>query len=270
MHNLPLVSVLMTAYNREKYIGEAIESVLASSYQNIELIITDDCSKDQTFEIATAYANIDKRVKPFLNQKNLGDYPNRNKAASHASGKYIKYLDSDDLIYPYSLEIMVYAMEKFPEAGLGLCAMQGNKPLPILLTSREAYLEHFFGGSHFDRAPASSIICKKCFDKAGGFSGERMIGDMQLWFKLSRYNPIVKIQRDLTWNREHEGQESKSNYAKSYNELTKKVIEDALLHPDCPLTETDKINVRSHLQKQHFKKQILESKFLNYIKNKVF
>ena len=61
--DFPLVSVLMTAYNREKYIAEAIESVLASTYKNFELIIVDDCSKDKTVEIARRYAKKDQRIK---------------------------------------------------------------------------------------------------------------------------------------------------------------------------------------------------------------
>ena len=77
---LPLVSILMTCYNREKYIGEAIESVLASSYTNLELIIVDDHSSDNTVGIARAYAAKDSRVNVYVNELNLGDYPNRNKA----------------------------------------------------------------------------------------------------------------------------------------------------------------------------------------------
>src|SRR5918993_1638629 len=121
--NVPLVSVLMTAYNREKYIGEAIESVLSSTYTNFELIITDDCSNDRTVPIAKEYADKDGRVKVFVNEKNLGDYKNRNQAASYARGKYIKYLDSDDMMYPYTLQIMVGFMEQFPDAGFGLCTV---------------------------------------------------------------------------------------------------------------------------------------------------
>src|ERR1017187_1015293 len=116
----PLVSVLMTAYNREKYIGEAIESVLASSYADFELIIVDDCSTDSTVAIARSYEARDKRIKVFVNEKNLGDYVNRNEAAKFGSGKYLKYVDSDDLIYPYGLDVMVKAMEQFPDAALGI------------------------------------------------------------------------------------------------------------------------------------------------------
>src|SRR5436853_5775843 len=107
----PLVSVLMTAYNREQFIGEAIESVLSSTYKNFELIIVDDCSGDSTVSIAKDYGRKDSRIKVYVNEKNLGDYQNRNKAATYASGKYLKYADSDDKLFPDGLNYCVRVME---------------------------------------------------------------------------------------------------------------------------------------------------------------
>ena len=91
--NAPLVSVLLTAFNREKYIAEAIESVLSSTFNNYELIIVDDASTDKTVEIIKGYAAKDSRIRFYVNETNLGDYPNRNKIATYATGKYIKYID---------------------------------------------------------------------------------------------------------------------------------------------------------------------------------
>ena len=65
--SLPQVSILLTAYNREKFIGEAIESVLASSYEDFELIITDNCSSDNTVEISQSYAKHDARIRVYKN-----------------------------------------------------------------------------------------------------------------------------------------------------------------------------------------------------------
>ena len=132
INDLPRVSVLMTAYNREKYIAEAIESVLASTYTNYELIIMDDGSSDNTVNIARSFEIKDRRVKVFKNETNLGQFPNRNMAATYAQGTYLKYVDSDDVIYPYTLEMMVNNMEQFPEAALGFCLTHGpcKKPLP--------------------------------------------------------------------------------------------------------------------------------------------
>ncbi len=99
----PIVSILMTAYNREFFISMAIESVLNSTFKDFELIIVDDCSTDATVAIARKYEKLDSRIKLFVNEHNLGDYDNRNFAASVARGKYIKYVDSDDILYKFSL-----------------------------------------------------------------------------------------------------------------------------------------------------------------------
>jgi glycosyltransferase involved in cell wall biosynthesis len=235
-----MVSVLMTAFNREQYISSAIESVLNSSYRDFELIVVDDCSNDSTVEIAKSFEANDKRVKVYINEQNLGDYPNRNKAASYASRKYIKYLDSDDMMYSHCLQVMVASMEAYPESGFGLSAIgDANHPYPHCVSSHDAYMEHFYGFGHFDRAPGSSIIKKTAFDYLGGFSGKRMVGDNELWFALSRYCQLVKLPRDLVWDRVHVGQESKSEYAKEYAQLRKIIIKEALGHVDCPLSKTE-------------------------------
>jgi glycosyltransferase involved in cell wall biosynthesis len=179
----PLVSVLMTAYNREKYIDEAIESVQGSSYPNWELIVVDDCSKDRTVEIARTYAAKDDRIKVYVNEKNLGDYPNRNTAASLARGEFIKYVDSDDVMFPSCLKKMVAPMIQFPEAGYGICSVI-DANTKICTSPRETYLEHFGRFGHFDRSPGGAIIKKSAFDRVSGFSGIRQVGDFEFWLKI--------------------------------------------------------------------------------------
>jgi glycosyltransferase involved in cell wall biosynthesis len=253
----PLVSVLMTSYNREKYIAEAIESVLASTYKNFELIIVDDCSRDKTVSIAKEYAAKDNRVKVFVNEKNLGDYPNRNQAASYAKGKYIKFLDADDLIYHYGLDVMVDYMERFPHAGFGLGSfMDDHKPFPDCISPKEIYLESFSGFNHFDRAPGSAIIKLDVFNSVGKFSGARMIGDYEFWFRIARYHYMVKFPIDLYFNRLHEEQESKSEYAKQYPALRKKVLQEALAHPDCPLNAAELEKVKQFVRRNYTKNRI--------------
>jgi glycosyltransferase involved in cell wall biosynthesis len=240
MDDIPLVSVLMTAYNREKYIAEAIESVLASTFSNFELIIVDDGSIDRSVEIARGYERNDKRVKVYVNEKNLGDYPNRNKAAAYAVGKYIRYLDSDDVIYPHGLQVMVRCMEKFPNAGFGLRNNRDKRLLPVCLSPKDSYREHFFEYGHFDRPPVAGIIRRDVFNALGGFSGKRMIGDYEFWLKIARYHDMVIIHDDLYWYRSHDEQEQASLYArKNYPQLRAEVLSEALNHPDCPLSKDD-------------------------------
>ena len=236
----PLVSVLMTAYNREKYIGQAIESVLASTYTNFELIIVDDGSKDQTVQISSKYASEDDRVKVYINEKNLGDYPNRNQAASYATGKYLKYVDADDFIYPWGLQLMVNTMEAFPHSSWGLASLPPDeeKPFPFVLNSNEAYRYHYFGPGLFHKAPLSAIINRALFEEVGGFRAIRMAGDFEMWHRLAQRYPVVLMQQGIVWYRKHGDQEVRSyqQYLDTYEEI----MFDYLKSDDCPLDKTDR------------------------------
>jgi glycosyltransferase involved in cell wall biosynthesis len=234
----PLVSVLMTSYNRQKYISEAIKSVLASSYQNFELIIVDDASTDNTVAIAMSFKDIDDRVRVYVNKKNLSDYHNRNKAASYAKGKYIKYLDSDDIIYPWGLEAMVMSMEQYPEAGYGLISYgipPGTK-YPFVLSPTEAYNAFFFDGSMIITGPSGAIIRKDAFDLIGGFSGKKFIGDTEMWLLLSQKFPLVAMPLDLVWWRQHEEQQIKEELSNSKVEIQRfQLYSNSLTSLNCPL-----------------------------------
>ncbi|HZW68470.1 MAG TPA: glycosyltransferase family 2 protein [Pseudogracilibacillus sp.] len=93
----PLVSVITPAYNAARFIGEAIESVLQQSYENWEMIIVDDCSTDNTVEIVQAYIEKDDRIKLYQLEQNSGSGVARNRAMDEAQGRFIAFLDSDDL-----------------------------------------------------------------------------------------------------------------------------------------------------------------------------
>ena len=231
----PLVSVLITTYNREKYIGQAIESVLASDYSHFELIVVDDGSKDTTVALAEKYAQKDPRIKVFINEKNLGDYPNRNQAAKHAVGKYLKYVDADDYIYPWGITLLVQMMEQFPSAGWGLCSLVQNvkRPFPFQLTPGEAYAYHYLGAGLFNKAPLSAIIKREVFEAVGGFAPIRMAGDFEMWHRLAQRYPVVLMPHGMVWYREHEEQEMNSHrqFIGLYAETTIKY----LLDKDCPL-----------------------------------
>ena len=99
-----LCSVIMPAYNSERYIAEAIESVLQQSYRNIELIIVDDCSSDNTGTIIQEYASGDARVRYIKNDRNMGCAEARNIAIRYSAGKYISFIDSDDVWLSDKLE----------------------------------------------------------------------------------------------------------------------------------------------------------------------
>ena len=93
--NHALVSIIMPIYNASKYLNETIESVIAQTYTNWELILVDDCSTDNSIELIKRFA--DDRIKLMENQTNSGAAVSRNRAIEKANGKYIAFLDSDDL-----------------------------------------------------------------------------------------------------------------------------------------------------------------------------
>lgn len=101
---MPKVSVVIALYNKEQYIKQCIESVLSQSLNDIEIIIVDDCSSDNSYNIVQEYAKNDYRIKCIKNDKNCNTGITRNRGIDAACGEYIYSLDADDFLYPNSLE----------------------------------------------------------------------------------------------------------------------------------------------------------------------
>lgn len=121
-----MVSVIIPVYNRQAYIKECLESVQAQSYENFEVILVDDGSTDQTVEICNAMALSDSRIKIYEG-KHQGVSAARNIALEKATGEYLLFLDSDDIIHPGLLESLVYSMdESDSKIGGTMCASVYN------------------------------------------------------------------------------------------------------------------------------------------------
>lgn len=105
-----LVSIIMPSYNSDKYIIDSINSIIAQTYVTWELIVVDDCSNDNTVAIIKSYA--DSRIRLFINNSNSGAAISRNRALRKAEGKWIAFLDSDDMWLPEKLERQLVFMEK--------------------------------------------------------------------------------------------------------------------------------------------------------------
>lgn len=107
----PLVSIITPLYNSEKFIAETIESVLAQTYKNWEMLIVNDYSKDNGAKIVEEYVKKDKRIKLFNNEKNMGVSFTRNRAIDLSQGKYVAFLDSDDVWHKEKLKKQIKFME---------------------------------------------------------------------------------------------------------------------------------------------------------------
>lgn len=226
----PMVSVLMTAYNREKFIKESIESVLLSSYTNWELIIVDDCSNDNTVEIAKTYEQSDRRIRLFINEKNLGDYPNRNKAAKLARGEYMYFLDSDDKIFPTSLEKLISHIKDHTQFKFGMYCNQFKGV--SMIDGSLALKRHFFETQFLFIGPGGTIMKTDFFHSLGGYPEKYgPANDMYFNLKACCFSSIYLIQFDFFYYRRHEGQEINNKYGYLYNNYN--YMRDAL--NDLPL-----------------------------------
>jgi glycosyltransferase involved in cell wall biosynthesis len=207
--NTPLVSVLLTSYNREAFIAEAIESVLAQTLTDFELIICDDQSRDRTRDIVDEYARRDPRIRASVNQRNLGDYPNRNKAASLARGRFLKYHDSDDVMYRHCLAVMVEALDAEPRAGFALSGSRdwpGGR-CPMLLTPRLAYEREFLGAGLFHVGPSCALFRTEVLRRLGGFPEAGVASDYLFWIHTCASENVLLVPGDLFYYRVHSNQE---------------------------------------------------------------
>jgi glycosyltransferase involved in cell wall biosynthesis len=222
----PLISILMTAFNRESLIGEAIESVLASTYTNFELIIVDDCSTDNTVLIAQSYSFNDDRIKIFVNEKNLGDYPNRNKAASYAQGEYLMYVDSDDTIFTDTISYCLQSMLRFDSAGFGIYWAYDQRD-PFLRNSEEAIQKNFGNEPFLGMGPGGTILKRSFFNEIGGYPTKYgPANDMYFNLKAVCCSAVVLLPRKFMNYRIHENQER--NNQKGYILNNYLYFEDAL------------------------------------------
>jgi hypothetical protein len=199
----PKVSVVITAYNREKYMGQAIESVLAQTLTDFELIVVDDGSQDNTVAIARSYSS-DPRVHVHVNQRNLGQFPNRNHATTYARGAFLKFHDSDDILYPHCLQVMVRALDDEPHAAFAVSCFKRwvGGPCPMLSTPTQTYQRDLLGAEGIMWAAPGHLLFRTgvfrslgCFPELGAFSDSLFL--VQACAKVS----VVLVPADLFWYR---------------------------------------------------------------------
>lgn len=229
----------MTAFNREQFIGEAIASVLALDYYNFELIIVDDGSKDKTVSIIQSWLEIDSRIRFFRNDYNLGDYPNRNRAASYAKGNYIMYVDSDDQILNDGFHKCIEAMEAFPNANIGMQFNLDSDKSPFFMEPFEVLNYHFFQTPCLMIGPGGTILRRSFFEQIGGYPEKYgPANDMYFNLKAASSAGILFLPFKFNFYRIHEGQELNNKYAYLYSNFN--YLRDALIELELPLTHDQK------------------------------
>ncbi len=211
MNHKPLVSVLMNCYNGEKYIKEAIDSVYAQSYPNWEIIFWDNASTDGTQSIGSSY---DARLKYFRVEVNTPLGPARNLALKKATGKYISFLDADDVYLRHTLEKQVELMES-SDYGLVYGGAIVIDPEGKEIERRKPMYE---SGQILERLirrydiPMVSAMIRKSVVESEGLSfneGFYFGPDYDLFMRIAARHPIGVVQQCVAKNRRVPGSLSK-------------------------------------------------------------
>jgi glycosyltransferase involved in cell wall biosynthesis len=207
MKNDKLITVIICLYNKEKWIGDTIQSVLKQTYSNFELIIVNDGSTDRSLQIASSFN--DSRI-------NIYSIPNgglphaRNYGINKSNGEYIAFLDADDSYMPYHLEQLVNLFEKNENLNVACDLYTSNKDFTeekeIKITVIHNILD-YFSSSKFPFHLCSTLIKKTLIDKNNLFFEEKMtIGeDLNFILKLNQFTSFYLLNRiGLYYNRDDE------------------------------------------------------------------
>jgi glycosyltransferase involved in cell wall biosynthesis len=271
MNKNPLVSVLMPAYNAEKYIGEAIESILNQTFKDFEFIIVNDGSKDNTLKIIEKYKNRDSRIILINNSVNLKISKSLNTGINLSKGKYIARMDADDYSYPHRLERQFKFMENNPSIGVLGGAMEiinenGKSIGKRTYASKDKEIRR----KMFRYSPFSHpliMIRKSVLDLAGLYNSRYdSAEDYELYFRLGVYTKFANLSDVLLRYRER----SKSITLGSTKKMELKTIKirnENLKNKEYKVTTLDNVYNYLHLFSIYTLPSSLRIKIFNFIRN---
>jgi glycosyltransferase involved in cell wall biosynthesis len=207
---MPQVSVIIPSYNHEAFIEECIESVLQQTFQDFEILITDDSSSDGTVQKVEQFT--DSRINLFRHSVNQGACVAANNCLAHSQGKYIAMLSSDDVWMPEKLEIQVDYLNSHPEVaavfGKVLWIDEDSNPITdpnfpyfqvfnVPNRSRHEWLNHFFSYGNCLCHPCS-LIRRECYDEVGWLNPTMAnLPDFDLWIRLCMKYDIHILDQEL-------------------------------------------------------------------------
>lgn len=200
------VSVVISTFNRSTLLREAIDSVLAQTYPAIEIIVTDDCSTDDTAAVVATYGS---RVRYIRTERNSGQAVTRNTGLRAATGDYLCFLDDDDAFLPAKIEKQVRLLDARPDAGFALCRYyhtdeHGHRLQRSALMPEGALLKQLVQGC-FISTISIPLVRRECMQRIGELDATLPTStDFDLWLRISRAGfHAVAVQEVLTTYRLH-------------------------------------------------------------------
>lgn len=196
----PIFSVIVPLYNKEREVESTLRSVLAQTYQPLEIVVVDDGSTDRSAEIVESLGSPLIRL---IRQSNAGECAARNRAMSEARGEWFALLDADDEWKPEFLEEVAAMIEEWPDCGIYSTAfdivsptgrVRGNCP------TQRGVVENFWRESmtRYVTIPSATVLSRKAVEQLGGFpEGMKMGGDQWMWIKLASHYGVCFSPRAL-------------------------------------------------------------------------
>jgi GT2 family glycosyltransferase len=257
---LPLVSVIVPSFNHQDYVSACLDSILGQTYGNIEVIVVDDGSTDDTRRTLHNY----RRYVTVIEQENRGTQAARNVAISLSSGEFIAFIDSDDIWMPNKLELQLAVFDAKPCIGLvysyayridsaGNLIHSRGKPQIIgkaLNENHDMVLQELLVE---DFIPAlTTVIPKWCIEEVGRFDESLLgAGDWDLWLRIAAKYPIACVEQPLGFHRDHAANTTKMLFrSKSIRHEHEQVLHKAFQLPEVsalPQQVRDKAFARVYL-----------------------
>jgi glycosyltransferase involved in cell wall biosynthesis len=203
----PLVSIVVPAYNHARYLGRAIDSIIAQDYPDVELIVLDDGSTDHTRVVLTKYA--DKFY--WETHANVGQAATLNKGWRMSKGLLLGYLSADDFLRPDAVSTSVAALQTEPEAVVVYCDFELVDPAgKVIRRVNAADFSMTAMLMRFACPPGPGAIFRRsAFERAGGWNPDfRRMPDFDFWLRLARYGHFVHVRQPLAAWRVHEASQS--------------------------------------------------------------
>lgn len=213
------ISIVTPVLNGQKYVGEALQSMLDQTYQNFELILVNDGSTDGTEAIVRSF--MDRMdIKIVHHPKPLGIARSVNDGLSRTCGEYICFLDHDDTWFPEFLETQLRHLEEHPDVGMVHADFQTIDPSGAVIEASVASSRkrarpsgHVFRDLFFDSfiVANSVLIRREVFDRLGGFDETLLWGDYHMWLRIARHYKVDYVPKVLTKYRQHPTQSTRGN-----------------------------------------------------------
>jgi glycosyltransferase involved in cell wall biosynthesis len=200
------VSIIIPCYNTGRYLREAIDSALAQTYRDVEVIVVDDGSTDDSAAIAASYPNV-----RLIRQANSGVSAARNRAAAEATSDYLVFLDADDRLLPDAVQIGIDCFREHPEAAFvfgahrSIAADGSLREVPPHDPARTTGYAELLAGNTL-LPPACAVFRRDAVQKAGGFPvGVKLSEDHDLYLRIAREHPVACHGRIVVEYRYHSG-----------------------------------------------------------------